>query len=349
MRRGRSPSGLLNDSAYAGRKPRRHENVRGLKPAATYHRDPLEPMKNARSWTIAGIGETAFRALSETLPPSALWSLLMEVFAKRAAQRTIGSLAEQWERDGFTRPAPVDQRTLVALDAHLLAAADRYDAVELSPLAPLGVCSVVAPASQHKIVSALRGTEVVSDPTNVLALECARRLRADPRAVVRLATCHRCVRAQPVPPHPGFAPHFRIFCLATAGHEQKDQATVRDALVDQITTHLAALDRLEEHGYAFPDRRLTVLATPERAELADRIARAVHVDDVRRDVLTHHYYEGLRFMISLAGHEGEAIPLVDGGAFDWVGKLMSNGKMVFVASGMGSQLIAYAYRGRGQE
>ena len=59
----------------------------------------------------------------------------------------------------------------------MLAAAEQFEAVELSPLAPLGVCSVVGLASQNKIVSALRGTEVVSDPTNVLALECARRLR----------------------------------------------------------------------------------------------------------------------------------------------------------------------------
>jgi hypothetical protein len=106
---------------------------------------------------------------------------------------------QQYARDGFTRPAPVDQRTLIDLDGHLLAAAPDFEAVELAPLAPLGVCSTIAPTSQNRIVSALRGTEVVSDPTNLLALECAARLQADAAQIVRLATSHRATRAQPVP------------------------------------------------------------------------------------------------------------------------------------------------------
>jgi hypothetical protein len=42
--------------------------------------------------------------------------------------------------------------------------------------------------------------------------------------------------------------------------------------------------------------------------------------------------------------EPEAIPLIDGGAFDWLRKLKSNQKLSFVASGMGSQLAAYLFR-----
>ena len=149
-----------------------------------------------RRWTTAGIGEEARAALASGLPPSAVWSLLLDVLARRAARRTSPDILRQWERDGFTRPAPVDQRTLAALDATLLGAAEAFEAVELSPLAPLGACSVVGLGSQNRVVSALRGTEVVADPTNVLALECARRLRERPRGVVRLATSHRCVRAK---------------------------------------------------------------------------------------------------------------------------------------------------------
>src|SRR5690606_25577289 len=99
-------------------------------------------------------------------------------------------ILRQWEQDRFVAPAYVDQRTLNALDGHLLDVARAFDAVELSPLAPLGACSAVALASQNKIVSTIRGTEVVSDPTNVLALESARRLRIDPSAVLRYATSH---------------------------------------------------------------------------------------------------------------------------------------------------------------
>ena len=299
-----------------------------------------------RTWRTAGIDDDAHAALAEGLPASEVWTLLLDVMARRAAERDATSLLRQWERDGFTRPAPFDQRTLVALDGHLLAAAEGFEALELSPLAPLGACSVVGLASQNKIVSALRGTEVVSDPTNLMALECARRLRANPRQAVRLATCHRCVRAQEIPDKPGFARHFRIFCLATAGREAKDHAFLVGALVEQITTHLAALDRLERHGYAFPGRSLKILATAARSPLGDRIAAALQGAPLpaTREVLDHAYYDGLRFMIGVRSPDGSEVPLIDGGCFDWVSKLASNKRLVFVASGMGSQLAAHLFR-----
>lgn len=309
-------------------------------------------------WRTSGIGADAFAALAEGMLASEVWSLLLDLFERRAAKREAVDLVRQWERDRFTSPAIVDQRTLNELDGHLLAAAAAYEALELSPLAPLGVCSVVGPTSQNKIVSALRGTEVVSDPTNVLALECARRLREKPLRTIKLTTCHRCVRAQPAPKGPGYSQHFRIFCMATGGYERKDRMFVTDTLVEHIVTQLAALDRLEQHGYAFPHRQVKVLATPERASLGDRIAAALDATHgaasasaspsplaaITRDTLDHVYYHELRFMISVRSPDGKDIPLIDGGAFDWLGKLTANRKLVFVASGMGSQLAALVFR-----
>lgn len=178
----------------------------------------------------------------------------------------------------------------------------------------------------------------------MLALECARRLQQQPDGTIRLATCHRCVRAQEVPHQPGFAAHFRIFCLATAGRERPDHAFVVAALVEHVTTLLGALDRLERHGYAFPDRLVHVLAAPGRESPGDRIAARLAGVPVVRDTLAHAYYGGLRFQISARSTHGTRVPLIDGGAFDWVGKLASNGRLVFVATGMGSQVAASLYR-----
>jgi hypothetical protein len=297
-----------------------------------------------REWTTDGIDPGARDALFDTLPASELWTLLLEVMARRAGRRSPADLLRQHERDPFTQPAGIDQRTLNALDGHLLAAAGAFEAIELAPLAPLGACSVVGLASQNKILSALRGTEVLADPTNVLAMECARRLRRDPSQVVRLATCHRCVRAQQAPKQPGFAQHFRIFCLATSGRERAGHGLLVEALLEHVETHLAALDRLERHGYAFPGRRVRVLATPACAALADRIAEGIRGTTVERQPLAHAYYDGLRFMIDVRGPDGEDVPLIDGGAFDWVGRLAANRRLVFVASGMGAQLAAYRFR-----
>lgn len=301
-----------------------------------------------RSWATADIDAAAYEALARTLPASAVWSLLLDIMERRAAERTPADLTRQWERDAFVRPASVDQRTLVALDGHLLAAAAAFEALELSPLAPLGSCSAVGLSSQNRIVSALRGTEVVADPTNLLALECARRLRADSSQVVRVATCHRCVRAQEVPKGPGFSQHFRIFCLASAARERSNHAFVVEALAEHIATYLRALDRLEQHGYAFPNRQVTVLASEQRAPLGDRLAEAIRGVPVARRRLDHAYYDGLRFMINAGSTGGGDVPLIDGGAFDWVAKLASNKRLVFVASGMGAQLACVLFRANRQ-
>ena len=296
-----------------------------------------------RNWTHAGLQEAAYAALAKGLAASELWSLLLGVAEQRAAQRSAALVLQQWEKDRFVCPAYVDQRTLNQLDSHLLAAASAFEALELSPLAPLGSCSAIALASQNKIVSTVRGTEVVSDPTNLLALESARRLRNNGQTV-KLTTNHRCVRAQAVPKLAGFAAHFRLFCITSAGHERKDQAFLFESLTEHIQTHIGALNRLEQHGYAFPDRILKILATPERKGLGERIAGGVNGTPVVFEKLAHDYYDGLRFMISARAVSGEHMPLIDGGAFDWLRKLASNNKLVFVASALGSQLAAYLYR-----
>jgi hypothetical protein len=290
-----------------------------------------------------GLAEAAYGALASGLAASDLWSLLLGVMEQRAAQRTPASVKQQWERDRFVSPAYIDQRTLNALDGHLLAAASEFEALELSPLAPLGACSAIGLASQNKIVSTARGTEVVSDPTNVLALESARRLAQNPAQIFKFATSHRCVRAQPVPKGPGYAAHFRMFCLTTAGHERKDHGLLVEALTEHIRTHLLALNRLEQHGYAFPDRIIKILATPARAALGQRIGAAVD-EPVTSETLDHDYYDGLRFMISARSTAGESIPLIDGGAFNWLEKLTANQKIVYVASAVGAQLMAYIFR-----
>lgn len=172
-------------------------------------------MKTDRAWIHSGLDETVHSALAQGMPATQLWSLLLGIVESRAAQRTPAAVFRQWSTDRFVAPSYMDQRTFNEFDAHLLAAASEFEAIELSPLAPLGTCASVARTTQNRIVSTTRGTEVVSDPTNVLALESARRLREEGSRVVRLATSHRCVRAQEVPAVPGYAAHFRMFCMTT--------------------------------------------------------------------------------------------------------------------------------------
>lgn len=297
----------------------------------------------SRKWIVDLIGSESFERLATGLSGSQFQSLALEVIQARATARTHPDVLTQFERDAFCRPAAVDPRTALGIDAEFFAAAAEFEAIELSPVAPLGTCSTLALTHQNRVLSAFRATEVVADPTNVLALECALRLRANNSGAVRLATSHRVVRAQPVPNLPGFTQHFRLFALASAGREQENHATTVQALVEHIRTMLRAMDRLEERGYAFRERRVDILATDARAELGDRIAAQLG-GAVARKKLEHAYYSGgLRYSIWATPPTGAPIPLADGGAFDWLANLTSNRRATYIASGVGTQLIALAY------
>jgi len=297
----------------------------------------------------SGLGEPAFEQLAKGLSGSELGSLLLEAMRARASARAPKQVLAQYARDRFCAPSPIDLRTSLALDAQLLEAAEGFEAIELSPVAPLGTCSSVALTDQNRVLSALRMTEVVSDPTNVLALECARRLRAEPSARVHLTTIQRVVRTQPVPKLPGFTQHFRIFVLASGGAEGKDHEFSLASLERHIRTMLAALERLERHGYAFGARRVEVLAGEGKQALGDRVAAELEralPGRVARGPLEHGYYSGgLRYKLWVTAPDGAEVPLADGGSFDWLAQLGSNRRAVYVASGTGAQVMALRFRG----
>jgi hypothetical protein len=297
-----------------------------------------------RRWIIDRIGEDAFDKLSTHLSGSDLHSVLLEVMERRASARTPNDVLQQYARDRFTAPGVSDLRAILDVDRALLAGASAFDAIELSPVAPLGTTSVMGRTTQHRVLSALKLTEVVSDPTNVMALECAARMKQHPETPVHLATAMRVVRTQPVPKLPGHAQHFRMFAMASGGFETADHGFTVDALRLHIESALAGLDRLERDGYSFGTRRVDILTTPERAAVGDRLARLLG-PLATVGSLDHPYYSGgVRYKLWVTAPDGEEVPLVDGGTFDWLEILLSHRRAVFVATGAGSQLVTVRFR-----
>jgi len=149
------------------------------------------------------------------------------------------------------------------------------------------------------------------------------------------------VRAQPVPRMPGYAQHFRLFALASGGIERQDHAFTVDTVALHVRTLQGALARLEAHGYAIGRRRVEILASPQRLGLGERLAALLPAELLP---LEHPYYSGgLRYRLWVTAPDGTELPLGDGGTFDWLGQLAANRRAVFVASGLGSQLIALRF------
>ncbi|GAA1986175.1 hypothetical protein [Microbacterium pumilum] len=286
----------------------------------------------------------AERPTGHGVSPSDRRGELLTLAQGEAAARRPADLLAQWADDATVRPSQLDQRTLTRYDQLAFDSSPEYDAVLLSPVAPVGTNSVVAPTSQNRTLTTIRGSEVVSDPTNVLALECARRLRVAPREHVRLCTAHQVLRMQPVAPRPGLTRHFRLFSLADAGWSRADDGFEVAAIVAQLTVYRRLLDAAARTLGLEWERPVAVVRTDgRRPAIAHRLADALHADqpdlDIRPEALESTYYDGLRVGYAVHGRDGELREWVDLGVFDWVAQLTSNAKQRFVASAIGLQLL----------
>jgi ribosomal protein S18 acetylase RimI-like enzyme len=159
------------------------------------------------------------------LPPTDLQSLMLEVYRSAAKRRTARQLLADYRSNRFVRPGNVPPSKLVSWAAMAISHLPRdFEAIELAPTCPLGTNSVIAAVDQNWAVSTARNTEVVSDPTNVMALECALRRRLHlstaPKSSqsVNLATRHRILRPQRYTSS-NAASHFSLFSLCTAGRD----------------------------------------------------------------------------------------------------------------------------------
>ena len=183
-----------------------------------------------------------------------------------AASRSLPTVASRAIGSAEPRPG----RRVVAVEARLwqLLPAE-FAGIDLSPVTPLGTCSAIAPVSQNRVVATVRNTEVVSDSTNVLAVEAAAQRRRQARNDrIDLAACHRQLRAQVF--GPGAAAHFRLFALVSSARDRGSGRTE----ASMLTRHLAYwLDVLEA---LLPDQQPQIeLSVFDSRVIAERLADTI--------------------------------------------------------------------------
>src|SRR5215207_11741126 len=179
---------------------------------------------------ISGSGRSAAQRAWSRLPPGAqsvletglsptdLQSLQLDLSRTRAHRTTPAGVRRRWQQDRFVQPSPINPRRLAEVDLHLwrLLPPD-FEGLALSPVTPLGTCTALGAADQNRVLSTVRSSEVVSDPTNVLVLEAAARRRGVADGV-HLAACHRALRNQRFEA-PEAAAHFELFALVSSARD----------------------------------------------------------------------------------------------------------------------------------
>lgn len=291
-----------------------------------------------------GVSDIAER-LGTRIQQADLHSLLLEVFRRRAEARSPASVLADYASNRFVRPSSADPRALARFDAAAFAALPPdFEAIELSPVSPLGTSSALATVHQDKVLASIRSVEVLSDATNVLALECAARRRKSP-APVHLAASHRHLRASFFS-GPNLFAHFKIFALCSAGRDSREGRFHPRA----IETHLRFYAEILR-AFLGPDFALRFALTDLAAEPPRDVWRIsfpgieVTFDQDREG--GRNYYHDLCFKIQARGRDGEWLELGDGGGVDWTAKLLSNAKERAVISGVSSERVCGLVKERG--
>lgn len=280
-------------------------------------------------------------ALERNLDPSDLNTLLVELSRVRASAVKPARLMQRWSNDRYVRPSPSDPRKLWRVESRLWEMLPTYfDGVDLSPLTPLATCSGVALVDQNRIISTTRSTEVVSDPTNVLALEAAIRRKQNRAQPIHLAACHRVIRAQPFEGEGQFQ-HFRLFALVSSARDRGSGSTEADLLlghlrywIDAITALAPDVSVLAEFSpFDSPvlEERFHDTVLDALEPLPERVSLRLDPDRQR----ARRYYATGALRIEVDGGE-----IGDGGLTDWTAKLMADNKERCLISCVATERLA---------
>jgi hypothetical protein len=294
--------------------------------------------------------EDLMTALCERLSGTDLTTLLLEVARRRAGKLKPSDVLAQYQRDRFVSPATVDFYRLRAMERLAIdAVSPPFTPVITAPVVPLGAHSVIAGVDQNRVVTTVRATEVVADPTNSLALEAAVLRRSlldhDPRSseLVRLAAVERDLRAQPFDGPRSFA-HFCLLGLVTAGRDRGNFQFETAAMLEHLQSLVdiilnAGADSVRIRITDFPGRHRAVIGyLGEQLDVGP-----VTVDSWPERTDGRGYYDGLCFKVA-GTWEAEEIELGDGGLVAWSQLLVQSRKERLMISGLSVERLALVGR-----
>ncbi|RJE86988.1 hypothetical protein D3P07_17590 [Paenibacillus sp. 1011MAR3C5] len=298
-------------------------------------------MSNPINRIISQLGDDLLQKL-KGLSPSDFNSLMLEVYRTRTDALRPSDVLRSYASSRFSKPSELDPVAYHQLEADLLGLARQQDIepVLLSPVAPLGNCSIYGTVDQNKIVSASRGTEVLADSTNMMATIAADRIKqgiGNHDEGAHLCSTHRVVRAQ----HfngPGSFAHFGIYGMVSVGKAKGSYQCEANLLGKQLGYYQALFRSrfraelsivLEQRsGYADGAGFLTRMAAIIKEQLPDASIT------IQEPNVANSYYQGINFKLFMTNQHGKT-EIGDGGFVDWTQSMLGNQKERCLISGIG--------------
>lgn len=289
--------------------------------------------------------------LVNDLSYSELNSLLMEVYRRKTDKISPTELLNSYNNNRFVHPTNANLKGLLELEIDFYKIAELFSfiPIDLSPVEPLGACSVIAPVNQNKVLSALRGTEVVADATNSMALHiCNLKKNMNQQSdkfkeKMRYCNMHHHIRTQKFD-EPGFRPHFRVFSMITSGKDLGSYTFEKNSILEHIMIYKEIFKQL----FDISDLKLRLINSGGYASEGLCNSLNNHIEENISDLKVYvnksklddinQYYKGIQFKLSTIINDNE-YEIVDGGFVDWSQKLLSNRKERMLTSGFGVDFL----------
>lgn len=176
-------------------------------------------------------------------------STILDIFYKRAKYVSPSNLLKNYEnKHSLFEPSKIDPRIYNEINNIFFdsVSAD-FECIELSPINPFGLNSSLTETNQNNVLSCARNSEVISDSSIAMALECAYRIRNLKIDKINLASSTRLLRMQNYAngKKSHWSQHFRA-CSLISSFRNKDNNMFL-SLVLQINNWLNALENLKEN------------------------------------------------------------------------------------------------------
>lgn len=281
------------------------------------------------------IGVHAREALLRTLNPIELRTILADVARSRASNQTPADLIKRWREDKLLQPSMLDPREALPITAKLWEVVPpEFVGVTLGQLTSLGSGIHLGGLGQNRVVTTMRGTEVLADPKHGLALEASRR-RRNGHSRVHLATHARCTHAWDHSEESSHELRFALVSSAPDGGGLSTEADLLDLHLDywrEIMGTVVPRGRIELTVW---DSTLAGLI--EARGTRDGVIVVDSASDERRPWRNPYTTAAFRFVVD--GDGDEAHEVGDGGFVTWTQALTRNRKDRCLVSGVSVDAI----------
>lgn len=285
------------------------------------------------------IGVHAREALLRSLNPVELRTILADVARTRAADQTAADLIKRWREDRLLMPSLLDPREYLPVTSALWESVPaEFIGVTLSQLTSLGTGINLGGRGQNRVVTTMRGSEVLADPAHGLALEASRR-RRNGHSRVHLATHARCTHAWDQSEESSHELRFSLVSSSPDGGGLSTEADLLDLHLDywrEVIGKLVPRGRIELTVW---DSTLAGLVDSRGTR--DGIIVVEGSSDERRP--WRNPYTTAAFRLIVDGEE--PTELGDGGFVTWTQSLTRNRKDRCLVSGISvDALVPHTWR-----